>query len=111
MIRLRQWSSRSIGIVITALAAGGCGSLDSVAPRVAPGRGATADTLEEGRRIFIGACTTCHAASPVAKYSTSEWSAIVSTMAPRTKLKPSREAALLAYLTAARAMPDRKSVV
>ncbi len=96
--------------VFAALALGGCASLEMIAPPVTPAlvgasRGAAAGTLEEGRRIFTGACTACHAADPVTKRTAGEWRGIVSEMSARTKLTPPREAALLAYLTAARATP------
>lgn len=96
--------------VFAALALSGCASLETIAPPVTPGlvgasRGAAVGTLEEGRRIFTGACTACHAADPVKKYSVSEWRGIVADMSARTKLTPARESALLAYLTAARSTP------
>lgn len=110
MLRLLHLRGRSILVALTAIAAGGCASLETIAPPVTPAlvrasRGVPAGILEEGRRIFTGACTACHAADPVAKHSASEWRTIVADMAVRTKLSPSREAALLAYLTAVCATP------
>ena len=86
----------------------GCASTGSVAPPVTPAMvsaagGASAATLEEGRRIFAGPCTACHVADPVSRYSLAEWRAAVDEMAPRTKLDPTRRAALLAYIAAAKA--------
>lgn len=93
-----------------ALAFGGCASLDGVAPPVTPallqaGRGAAPATLEEGRRIFTTACAACHRLDPPRKYSGAEWRQIVADMAERSKLTAGREAALLAYLDAARSLP------
>lgn len=95
--------------LLMACAAGlaGCVSIEQIAPSVSPAlvsasRGSDAATLGEGRRIFTGACTTCHAPYPVAKYTASEWRGIVADMSARTKLTPARESALLAYLAAAR---------
>lgn len=107
MSRVRRFQGY---FVLAALALSGCASLETIAPPVTPAlvgasRGAAAGTLEEGRRIFTGACTACHAADPVTKYSASEWRGIVADMSARTKLSSSREAALLAYLTAVRATP------
>ena len=87
---------------------GGCASMDTVAPPVTPAmvstaRGASAEKLSEGRRIFTGACTACHAPDPMSKYSLSEWHDAVNDMAPRAKLSPARRAALLAYINAAKA--------
>ena len=100
--------SCAVFTAIAALGTGGCVSRETIAPPVTAAllgasHGSTAATLEEGRRIFTGACATCHAADPVAKHSTREWGRIVADMAGRTKLTPPREAALLAYLAAARA--------
>ena len=86
----------------------GCASSENIAPAVTPAmvsasRGASAETLNEGRRIFAGPCTTCHAPDPVSKYSLTEWHAAVDEMAPRTKLNAERRAALLAYIAAAKA--------
>ena len=88
----------------------GCVQTQTVAPPVTSAmigasHGATAATLEEGRRIFTGACTACHSASPVEKHAPEEWRSIVAQMAPRAKLDAARQSALLAYLAAARATP------
>ena len=61
---------RGAALVGTALVITGCASLESVAPPVTAAvvgasGGASGATLEEGRRIFAGACTSCHAADPV----------------------------------------------
>ena len=97
-------------LVVMAGALGGCASLQSVAPPVTPAvvsasGGASVATLEEGRRIFAGACTSCHAADPVSRYTLAEWRDIVADMAPRTKLDDHRRGALLAYITAVKAAP------
>jgi mono/diheme cytochrome c family protein len=76
---------------------------------VSAARGVSAETLNEGRRIFAGPCTACHAADPVSKYSLAEWRTAVDEMAPRAKLDPSRRAALFAYITAAKAADATRS--
>ena len=86
----------------------GCVSQETIAPPVTSAlvtgsHGSSATSLMEGRRIFTTACTSCHRADPVEKHSPEKWRAIVSEMAGRTKLTPAREAALVAYLIAARA--------
>ncbi len=105
-MRLRLLALVAASAVIM-IAAGGCASSVGIAPAVTPAmvsaaRGVPAETLEEGRRIFAGPCTSCHAADPVSRYSLAQWEAAVDEMAPRTKLDPSRRAALLAYITAAK---------
>ncbi len=90
---------------LVVLAIAGCASAGKIAPPVTPAmvsaaHGAPAETLNEGRRIFTGPCTACHAADPVTSRPSAEWRRIVDEMAPRTKLSPDRRAALLAYLLA-----------
>ena len=98
----------SIPAALGALALGGCAALEPVAPPVTPAmvaasRGASAETLDAGRRIFSGKCTACHTADPIGKYTAPEWRGIVSDMAHRSKLDPTQQSALLAYIEAARA--------
>lgn len=68
-------------------------------------RGATAGTLEAGRRILTTRCAACHRVYPVAAYPPGEWHGIVEDMAHRTKLDAAQKAAVLAYITAAHALP------
>ena len=95
----------AIGVIALA----GCASLENAAPPVTPALlatgGGSLQTLEEGRRIFTGACVACHSAEPVGKHSSAEWRSIVAEMAPRAKLTPARQSALLAYILAAKATP------
>jgi uncharacterized membrane protein len=98
---------------------GGCASIETVAPPVTPVMvaalpGASTTLLEEGRRIFTRACTSCHSAEPVERYSIEAWREIVIDMSERTKLDASEKSALLAYLAAAKHVgvhpaPNRKS--
>lgn len=88
----------------------GCASLDTVAPPVSAAllgasRGATAGTLETGRRILTTRCAACHKVYPVAAYTPGEWHDIVEDMAHRTKLDAAQKAAVVAYLTAAHDLP------
>lgn len=93
-----------IGAALGALALGGCVSMDAIAPPVTAamsGSGAPQETLDRGRRIYTGACTACHSADPVGKYSLSRWREIVGEMSERTKLTATDQSALLDYLAAA----------
>lgn len=88
-----------------------CSTLESVAPpvtdaMVAAGGGALPHALERGREVYTGACTACHTADPVSKYTMVRWREIVGDMAERTELKAADKSALLAYLTAATSMPQ-----
>ena len=64
-------------------------------------------TLERGRKIYTTACTECHVARSIAHYSVAQWHHYVSIMAPRAGLKPQDQAAVEAYVVAAReSLPD-----
>lgn len=88
----------------------GCASLGTVAPPVSAAmigasHGATAETLEAGRRILATRCAACHQVYPIANYSPSDWRRIVQKMAHRAKLDDQQKAAVVAYLTAAHDLP------
>jgi mono/diheme cytochrome c family protein len=96
--------------VVVSVVLAGCVSPSGIAPPVTPAlvsasRGGSATQLEEGRRIFLGACTACHAADPVHAHSLEAWQEDVAEMAKRSKLTPAQQTALLAYIAAAKAMP------
>lgn len=99
--------------VLAALFLPGCATgtgAASVAPPVTPAlvaasRGASTATLEEGRRIFVGPCASCHAPEPVSKYTLARWEGIVGEMTPKAKLTAARHDALVAYLRAAKSAP------
>ncbi len=84
----------------------GCTSVESIAPSVAriPVPGNTA-VLTQGRQIYLGQCTACHVAEPVAKYSAGQWPGIIREMAVETKLSADEERAVLAYVMAALRAP------
>ncbi|MEO8354009.1 MAG: hypothetical protein ABI680_19955 [Chthoniobacteraceae bacterium] len=103
--------ARLAACIAVALVIGGCAFTGNVAPPVTPalvgaGHGASAETLGEGRRIFTGKCSACHASDPVEKYSTAEWRAAVDKMAPRAKLSADERSTLLAYLMAVKSLPE-----
>ena len=86
-----------------------CVSFDQVAPPVTPAMvaasgGANARTLGRGRDVYAGACTACHSAQPVRKYTMVRWREIVGDMAERSELPESDRSALLAYLSAAKSV-------
>ena len=64
---------------------------------------ANAGELSLGRSLFVRRCLQCHALPAVTERSADEWRKAVRQMAPRSGLKASEEAAVLAYLMAARA--------
>ena len=99
-------------ITLCALALAGCASF--VPPPVTPAmvsasRGASAATLESGRALFAGRCTSCHSADPVEKYSPPRWREILADMAHRSKIDTAQQSAILTYIAAAQAMPPDPS--
>lgn len=89
-----------------ALIQSGCVAIETLAPPVTPAmastaRSSTAD-LENGRRLYVGRCASCHAIDPVAKYTAVRWRELVDDMSDEAELTASEEANLLAYILAAR---------
>ena len=91
-------------LLSAALGLAGCANLETVAPSVTPGlvsrAHADASTLGAGRRIYLTKCTSCHAPESVAEHA-GKWPRIIREMAPRSKLAPDQERAVLAYVLAA----------
>ena len=86
-----------------------CVSFDQVAPpvtsaMVAASTGGTPQMLKRGRDVYAGACTACHSAEPVRKYTMVRWREIVGDMAERSELPDTDRSALLAYLSAAKSV-------
>ncbi|MEO5719510.1 MAG: hypothetical protein ABIR29_13195 [Chthoniobacterales bacterium] len=73
-----------------------------VAASAGNGPPAEVATLERGRKIYTTSCTECHVARPIAHYSVAQWHHYVSIMSPRAGLPPNDQAALEAYVVAAR---------
>ena len=77
----------------------GCANLETLAPSVAKLKGEHS-SLEAGRRIYLGQCATCHVAEPISDYAAARWPGILDDMVPKTKLSPSQERDVRAYVTA-----------
>lgn len=78
---------------------GGSGAASPAAPARA-GVSGSSPSIAEGRRLYYGRCTSCHAPEPVNGYTRAEWRSEVSHMRKRAKLTTAEEAALLAFLMA-----------
>ncbi|MCB1085542.1 MAG: hypothetical protein KDM63_00730 [Verrucomicrobiae bacterium] len=83
----------------------GLSSCETTAPSgsaatASPHSPAAAPSLAEGKRLYYGRCTACHAPEPIADYTQSEWREMVAHMRKRAKLTPTEEASLVAYLMA-----------
>ncbi len=61
---------------------------------------ATGAAAPDGRKLYYGRCTSCHAADPISDYSRSEWHGIIAEMAPKAKLSGAERSALTAYIMA-----------
>jgi len=88
----------------SAIACGGCYTLEQAVPPVAdlvgPGDRATA-SLNRGRVIYITACAKCHSPTPVRAYTKDRWTElIIPKMAGITKLSADDTAALRSYVLA-----------
>jgi uncharacterized membrane protein len=90
-----------LGLALCAV--GGCANLDETVPPVAALaiRGMDTAQLEDGRMIYLRKCTHCHVAEPVRKHATTAWPGILAEMAPKARLTPEKEKAVLAYVLAA----------
>ncbi len=94
-------------IPVAATLLSGCVVAPPVTPRMLASAGGVSErVLNEGRELYGGRCTHCHAPDPIWKYSIPRWREITEDMAPRSKLRPEQKAALLAYLEAAHKMPQ-----
>lgn len=104
---LREWRApRSAPLFpgLTALLfAAGCASMEQIAPPVSRiSTSANSPQLAFGRELYLGKCTACHTAEPVARYSATRWPGIIREMSIESKFTPAQEQAVLAYVLAAR---------
>lgn len=86
----------------------GCANLETVVPPVTPALVARthgdSSMLASGRGIFLAQCTACHAPESVPAHA-GKWPGIIREMAPRSRLTPAEERAVLAYVLAAERAP------
>ena len=82
----------------------GCANLATLAPPVTPALVARshgdASMLASGRGIYLTQCTACHAPESVPAHA-GKWPGLIREMAPRSRLTPVQERAVLAYVLAA----------
>ncbi|MDP2337410.1 MAG: cytochrome c [Bacteroidota bacterium] len=60
---------------------------------------ATLSQLQQGRSLFLSRCGNCHGLPSTDSYTSSNWSYIVSNMAPRAGLSSTDAALVLKYVT------------
>jgi mono/diheme cytochrome c family protein len=59
---------------------------------------ADAQTLEEGRKVFVNRCISCHALPAIGRYDSERIPGIVNWMSPRAHLSRDQNYALVKYL-------------
>ncbi len=105
--RTRPWLVVPVvaGCLVTAAAC--APAVPRVTPRLVAvaGPGADATTLEQGRRIYVERCSTCHALPRPADYTAEQWRDWLRRMAPKGKLDATESARALDFLLAARQVP------
>lgn len=60
---------------------------------------ATMDELKKGNTIYYGACTNCHGAKPITRWSQDEWVGIMDNMAAKANLSAADKDATWKYVT------------
>lgn len=63
--------------------------------------GVTAESLEEGRTLFVANCNRCHGYPAATSHAPSEWPPIVQRMADKAGLGPSESQRVLEFVLAA----------
>ncbi len=94
-----------------ALGCAGCAGFvvaPPVTPAMAARSGRSGAFLEAGRHLYGGRCGGCHALSPPSRFGPDRWREIVDEMSGRAKIVGSEQEALLAYLLAARDLPQTR---
>lgn len=95
---------RGAFLALGACLLGGCANLATLAPPVTPALAVRAHgdgaVLASGRDIYLTQCTSCHAPESVAAHA-GKWPGIIREMAPKSRLTPGQEHAVLAYVLAA----------
>lgn len=60
---------------------------------------ATMDELKKGHIIYYGACTNCHGAKPISRWTEQEWVPILDNMAAKANLSAAEKDATWKYIT------------
>jgi len=96
---------RGIGIFVGSIMLAGCTATGPVAvtPELArSGRGASEQTLREGRALFVSRCIECHSLPDPHRYPRERWPLLIDKMAGRASLSQVERDAILTYVQAAR---------
>jgi mono/diheme cytochrome c family protein len=64
--------------------------------------GASAQTLEEGRGIFLSSCNKCHGYPDRSAYADEKWPGIIERMGKKAKLSPEQAQLVLRFIQATR---------
>lgn len=102
---------RRLGALAAVLALAGCG-----VPRVTPelvaiaqqrDPAASAERLEAARTLYVARCSSCHSLNLPRDYDEREWGEWLPKMGRKAKLDRTQEGAIMAFLLAARELPER----
>ena len=88
---------KAVALLLLCVLIPACVSTETLVPPVEVGR-SNASFLNEGRRIYLRRCTSCHSPEPVAGYTFAEWTEQVDDMSADAKLNPEQVRKLMAYL-------------
>ena len=61
---------------------------------------ADANTIAQGKTVYINRCARCHNLKPVEKFTAPEWEPILKTMIPKAHLNESDSAQVTAFIMA-----------
>ena len=101
---------RRVGTLMAVLALAGCGvprvtpELVAIAQRSDPT--ASAPRLELARRLYVARCSTCHSLNLPRDYDAREWREWMRKMSRKAKLTGGQDGEILAFVLAARELPD-----
>ncbi len=63
----------------------------------------TRKMLDEGYKVYTGACTNCHRPKSIYSFSEQSWPHIIDEMSPGAKITPAQQDAVLKYVLAIKA--------
>lgn len=103
---------RGVLAILPALFLAGCATSSLTLPPVSPAlfvhggaNHASAQQLNDGRKLFASRCIDCHTLPPVGKFTRDEWPILVRQMSVRADLTAGEEQSIIAYLRVASSMP------
>lgn len=72
---------------------------NEVKARLEKSNAADANTIAQGKIVYVNRCARCHNLKPVEKFTASEWEPILKTMIPKAHLNKNESAQVTAFVT------------